>query len=29
VLEQELSNPDAQRQLVERFIATAGQGTNN
>lgn len=29
VIEQELSNPDAQRQLVERFIATAGAGTNN
>jgi F-type H+-transporting ATPase subunit b len=29
VIEQELSNPDAQRQLVERFIATAGTGTNN
>jgi F-type H+-transporting ATPase subunit b len=24
VIEQELSNPDAQRQLVERFIATSG-----
>ena len=29
VLEQELSNPDAQRQLVERFIASAGAGANN
>jgi F-type H+-transporting ATPase subunit b len=33
VLEQELANPEAQRQLVERFIATAGAsagaGTNN
>jgi F-type H+-transporting ATPase subunit b len=29
VLEQELSNPDAQRQLVERFIASAGTGANN
>ena len=29
VIEQELSNPDAQRQLVERFIASAGTGTNN
>lgn len=29
VIEQELSNPDAQRQLVERFIASAGAGTNN
>lgn len=29
VIEQELSNPDAQRQLVERFIASAGTATNN
>jgi F-type H+-transporting ATPase subunit b len=27
VIEQELSNPDAQRQLVERFIATTGAAT--
>jgi F-type H+-transporting ATPase subunit b len=29
VIEQELSNPDTQRQLVERFIATASSGANN
>ena len=29
VIEQELSDPNAQRQLVERFIASAGAGTNN
>jgi F-type H+-transporting ATPase subunit b len=29
VIEQELSNPDAQRQLVERFIASTGTSTNN
>ena len=29
VIEQELANPDAQRQLVERFIASAGSATNN
>jgi F-type H+-transporting ATPase subunit b len=29
VIEQELSNPDAQRQLVERFISSAGAGANN
>jgi F-type H+-transporting ATPase subunit b len=29
VIEQELSNPDAQRQLVERFIASTGNSTNN
>jgi len=30
VLEQELSNPEAQRQLVERFLQTTGQsGANN
>jgi F-type H+-transporting ATPase subunit b len=29
VLEQELANPDAQRQLIERFISTAGAGANN
>jgi len=29
VIEQELANPEAQRQLVERFIATAGAGSNN
>jgi len=29
VLEQELSDPNAQRQLVERFIESAGAGANN
>jgi F-type H+-transporting ATPase subunit b len=29
VIEQELSNPDAPRELVERFIQSAGTGTNN
>jgi F-type H+-transporting ATPase subunit b len=29
VIEQELQNPEAQRQLVERFIQTAGSGANN
>ncbi len=29
VIEQELSNPDAQRQLIERFIESAGAGANN
>ncbi len=29
VIEQELANPDAQRQLVEKFISTGAGGSNN